>query len=87
MPTTVSDEKRQEIIDALLQGQKIQAIKAYREATGLGLKEAKDFIDTLIAQVQQDNPDAFKKTGSGCGSVVLLCVALVVGLIGLLGLQ
>jgi ribosomal protein L7/L12 len=30
-----------------MQGQKIQAIKLYRELTGLGLKEAKDYIDSL----------------------------------------
>jgi ribosomal protein L7/L12 len=30
-----------------LQGQKIQAIKLYRQLTGAGLKEAKDYVDTL----------------------------------------
>jgi ribosomal protein L7/L12 len=29
------------------QGQKIQAIKLYRELTGVGLKEAKDYVDGL----------------------------------------
>ena len=29
------------------QGNKIEAIKAYRETTGLGLKEAKDAVDAL----------------------------------------
>jgi len=29
------------------QGHKIQAIKRYRELTGVGLKEAKDFVDRL----------------------------------------
>ena len=29
------------------QGNKIQAIKLYREATGLGLKEAKDVVESL----------------------------------------
>ncbi len=29
------------------QGQKIQAIKRYRELTGVGLKEAKDYVDRL----------------------------------------
>jgi ribosomal protein L7/L12 len=29
------------------QGQKIQAIKLYRELTGVGLKEAKDYVDSL----------------------------------------
>jgi ribosomal protein L7/L12 len=30
-----------------LQGNKIQAIKRYRELTGVGLKEAKDYVDRL----------------------------------------
>ena len=35
------------IIDALQRGNKITAIKIYREQTGVGLKEAKDYIDSL----------------------------------------
>ena len=31
----------------LLQGKKIEAIKLYREQTGLGLREAKEVIDDL----------------------------------------
>lgn len=31
------------------EGRKIEAIKVYREMTGLGLKEAKDAVDTLQA--------------------------------------
>jgi ribosomal protein L7/L12 len=34
-----------EVVDALQQGQKIQAIKLYRKAIGVGLKDAKDFIE------------------------------------------
>ena len=34
-----------------MQGQKkIQAIKLYRERTGIGLKEAKDFVEALAAK-------------------------------------
>ncbi|HEU5097444.1 MAG TPA: ribosomal protein L7/L12 [Roseiflexaceae bacterium] len=29
------------------QGNKIEAIKRYRELTGVGLKEAKDYVDRL----------------------------------------
>jgi len=35
------------IQEQLRAGKKIEAIKLYREQTGLGLKEAKDFIDSL----------------------------------------
>jgi ribosomal protein L7/L12 len=37
------------VIDALQKGNKIQAIKLYREVTGAELKEAKDLIDEIIA--------------------------------------
>jgi ribosomal protein L7/L12 len=35
--------------DALRAGNKIEAIKLYRAATGLGLKEAKDAVDAMTA--------------------------------------
>jgi hypothetical protein len=40
------------VIDALRMGEKIQAIKHYRQATGAGLKEAKEFIE----EVQRRSP-------------------------------
>lgn len=39
----VSDE----VLDLVRQGKPINAIKVYREQTGVGLKEAKDVIDRL----------------------------------------
>ena len=36
-----------EVINLMRQGKKIQAIKQYRQETGVGLKEAKDFVDSL----------------------------------------
>ena len=35
------------VVEALKDGRKILAIKRYREATGTGLKEAKNFVDSL----------------------------------------
>jgi hypothetical protein len=37
------------VINALQNGKKIEAIKLYREATGAGLKEAKDLIEEVMA--------------------------------------
>jgi ribosomal protein L7/L12 len=37
------------VIEALRNANKIQAIKHYRDATGVGLKEAKDFIEEVMA--------------------------------------
>ncbi len=39
-----------EIQDLLVKGNEVQAIKRYRELTGLGLKEAKDAIEQAQAQ-------------------------------------
>ncbi len=36
-----------EVANALQRGEKIEAIKHYREATGVGLKEAKDFVEEI----------------------------------------
>ena len=35
------------VVDALRRGKKIEAIKAYRLATGSDLKDAKDYVDEL----------------------------------------
>ncbi|NBE50979.1 ribosomal protein L7/L12 [Streptomyces boluensis] len=37
------------VLALVREGKKVQAIKMYREATGVGLKEAKDEIDRLAA--------------------------------------
>jgi ribosomal protein L7/L12 len=39
-----------QVILALQRGEKIQAIKLYREATGVGLKEAKDAVEEIQGQ-------------------------------------
>lgn len=46
-PTKLPSELPREVVAALAAGRKIDAIKAYREATGCGLKEAKDACDEL----------------------------------------
>ena len=43
-PDQGADETIRELLKA---GQKIQAIKLYREQTGIGLKEAKDYVEGL----------------------------------------
>ncbi len=58
-----------EILSLLKQGRKIEAIKLYREKTGVGLKEAKDFIDALAADQHIGTPSK-----SGCLGVVLLLI-------------
>jgi ribosomal protein L7/L12 len=43
-PAALSDRVRKAVAD----GRKIEAIKLYREETGLGLREAKDAVDKIM---------------------------------------
>jgi large subunit ribosomal protein L7/L12 len=61
-----------EIVSLLEGGKKIEAIKVYREKTGVGLKEAKDFIEALAADRRIAAPSR-----SGCLGVVLVVAAIV----------
>ena len=55
---------------------KIQVIKVVRDATGLGLKEAKDLVDgapkTIKENVSKDDAEALKAKFSAAGAVVEL---------------
>ncbi len=68
-------EQIKQIGESLAAGKKIEAIKIYREATGKGLKEAKDFVEILAAKLAKENPEKYGEVsrGSGCASVIL-CV-------------
>ncbi|MCA8983785.1 MAG: hypothetical protein R3C12_21375 [Planctomycetaceae bacterium] len=69
------------IHQALLEGQQIQAIKLYRDATGAGLRESKEFIDALLPQLKEQHPEQFAKhSGTGCALLGLLATLLTGGL-------
>lgn len=64
-----------EIDEAIKSGQKIKAIKLFRQATGLGLKESKEFIDSCKSG-DDISVDVIKNLeeapqGSGCGTAAL----------------
>lgn len=46
----IDTDTESEILAALQRGEKIEAIQRYREVTGAGLKEAKDFVEELMAR-------------------------------------
>lgn len=46
-PAQLSGDVPAEVQALLVRGQKIEAIKRVREMTGLGLKEAKDYVDSI----------------------------------------
>lgn len=43
----LSNELKDELIGLVEENEKIKAIKKLREVTGMGLKEAKDYVDSL----------------------------------------
>ncbi len=55
----------EEILGLMKGGKKIEAVKRYREKTGLGLKEAKDAVEALAAQ------HGIETKGVGCAGVLL----------------
>ena len=66
--------------------EKIKVIKAVREATGLGLKEAKELVDSAPTTIKEgvlpDEANALKEALEAVGAVVELCVLLLVFLVG-----
>ena len=72
----LSDAQRVLILDALRRGQKIEAIKLYREGTGAGLKEAKDSIDVLLVALKEETETFAETSQRGCGTGVFLMLLL-----------
>jgi ribosomal protein L7/L12 len=48
----ITNELTIELKSLLLEGKRIKAIKAYRMATGIGLLEAKDYVDNLDTKLK-----------------------------------
>jgi len=75
---SISDE----VLAAVDGGNKILAIKILREETGLGLKEAKDVVDSL-ARVRQKDPIAnagmTEEGGAGGMIKMVVIIAIILG--------
>jgi hypothetical protein len=73
MPDESRSNIDEEIREAIFAGQKIRAIKLYREVSGAGLKEAKDFVEALAAELYARSPEKFTTApASGCGTAAAL---------------
>jgi len=68
-PPGLDDAFWQSLVELLKQGQKIEAIKRYRERTGAGLKESKEAVESLTRQ-------SGLPVGSGCGSAAATLLLL-----------
>lgn len=77
MANEMSAEDMQRVNEAIFSGQKIQAVKLYREATGGDLKDAKDFVDELTAKLREEHAGKFSaSTGKCCSSAALVLLAI-----------
>ena len=57
-------------------GDKIEAIKLYREATGVGLKESKEAVEAIEAEARGSQPDQLRVGGQKKGCLGLFAVLL-----------
>tara|TARA_E500000305_G_C3934998_1_gene194630 strand:+ start:174 stop:488 length:315 start_codon:yes stop_codon:yes gene_type:complete len=69
----MDQQDRNQIIQAIQNGRKIEAIKIYRECTGNNLLEAKNFIEGLTEELREQNPESIPENNSGCGTAALIC--------------
>ncbi len=76
MGLNLTPEQRQTFADALYGGRKIEAIKQLREMSGLGLKESKEIIERLEAELRLAHPERFTTPAKKGGGCVLLLVLL-----------
>jgi len=74
MSASISPEVTREIADHVYAGRMINAIKLYREHTGQGLKESKDFIEALEKELRAKDPGKFTApvAGKGCLGTAML---------------
>lgn len=75
---SLSDQQLREVSEKLFAGEKIAAIKIYREATGCQLVDAKQEVEKIEAVLRQKEPERFKRK-TGCVGVLLCCALLLVG--------
>ncbi|WP_410012670.1 50S ribosomal protein L7/L12 [Sodalis sp. C49] len=74
-PAEVVEEKTEfDVVLTAIGGNKVSVIKAVRAATGLGLKEAKDLVEsapaTMKEGVNKDDAEALKKALEEAGASV-----------------
>ncbi len=84
----MADELRTEQMDRIMEElgaeNKIGAIKLYREFTGVGLKESKEFIENHINELIERDPEKYGHLaaagGRGCASAAVLFIGLSIGM-------
>jgi ribosomal protein L7/L12 len=65
----LEDGQMDQILDALQEGNKLEAVKLYRNSTGLSLMESKQFVERLMKELGVEDR-------AGCAKVILLAVVI-----------
>jgi hypothetical protein len=60
MSNPISEGDLGTIKGAIFAGRKIEAIKLYRECSGVGLKDAKDAVEELEKKLMAESPEKFE---------------------------
>jgi hypothetical protein len=63
MSSPISEGDLKEVVNAIVTGRKIEAIKLYRQYSGLGLKQAKDAVEELEKKLQKELPGIASSEG------------------------
>ena len=72
-----------DVLKAVAEGRKIVAIKLLREATGLGLANAKVIVDRLASEHQRENPTNSAITeSSNTGRAIALMALVIAAILG-----
>jgi len=74
MAIELTPEQREAFAEALYAGRKIDAIKQLRELSGLGLKESKEIIERLEAELRAAHPERFIDPRTKSKSCLLLLI-------------
>ena len=77
-PTRLIDSVSEEARDLIYNGNKIEAIKKVREETGLGLKDAKDFVERSQRELAEEDPNYVPPQRAGCGALIAISTTLAV---------
>ena len=77
-PGSLSDDRMDEILDAVHAGKKLEAVKLYKEATGSSLAASKDAIENLMRQLESAQPGSVAHE-KGCLATMLILITLLGG--------
>ena len=82
MSDNIPEEKLAAITDAIFRRRKIEAIKLYRECTGVHLAEAKAAVERLEEDLRRTSPEKFQAAGKGCAGMFIVGALLAVAVTG-----